>query len=263
MLLRKLLTGTTVLCLVILVGCGRGEEAAQPQPPPAKPEGKSVDPATAATIQGRVLYQDGQPRRNRIRMAADAVCAQQHQGPVYSQEVTLNDNGTLRYVFVYVKSQALADYSFPTPTQPVVLDQRGCIHEPHVIGAQTNQDIKILNSDPTTHNIHPVPQNNREWNTSMPPNTDPLVRSFPREEVMIQIKCNVHPWMKSYVGVVSHPFFYVTGEEGTFEISGLPPGDYTIVAWQEKLGTVEQTVTVGASETKAVDFSFTPGGSTD
>ena len=170
MLLRKLLTGTTVLCLVILVGCGRGEEAAQPQQPPAKPEGKSVDPATAATIQGRVLYQDGQPRRNRIRMAADAVCAQQHEGPVYSQEVRLNDNGTLRYVFVYVKSQALAGYNFPTPTEPVVLDQRGCIYEPHVIGAQTNQDIKILNSDPTTHNIHPVPQNNREWNTSMPPN---------------------------------------------------------------------------------------------
>ncbi|MFQ5724511.1 MAG: carboxypeptidase regulatory-like domain-containing protein [Terriglobia bacterium] len=263
MLLRKLLTGTTIVCLVTLFGCGRGEEPEQPQPPTERAAGKTVDPATAATIQGRVLYQDGQPRRNRIRMAADAVCIQQHQGPVYSQEVALNDNGTLRYVFVYVKSQALADYSFPTPTEAVVLDQRGCLYTPHVIGAQTNQEIKIMNSDPTTHNIHPIPRNNREWNTSMGPNAEPLLRSFPREEVMIPVKCNVHPWMRSYVGVLSHPFFAVTGQDGTFKISGLPPGDYTIIAWQEKLGTVEQTVTVGASETQEVDLSFTPGGSSD
>lgn len=263
MLMRKLLTGATILCLVLLVGCAReeGEEVAPPTE--AKPAGKTVDSATAATLTGRILYRDGKPRATRIRMAADAVCTQQHQGPVYSQEVVLNDNGTLRYVFVYVKGSGLSEYSFPTPTEPVVLDQEGCIYKPHVVGVQTNQDVKILNSDPTTHNIHPVPRNNREWNTSMPPSAQPLVRSFPREEQMIPVKCNVHPWMRSYVGVLSHPFFAVTGEDGSFEIAGLPPGEYTLVAWQEKFGTVEQTVTVGANEIKSVELTFAPSGGAD
>ncbi len=97
----------------------------------------------------------------------------------------------------------------------------------------------------------------------MPPGRDALVRAFPREEIMIPVKCNVHPWMKSYIGVVSHPYFDVSDSEGAFEISGLPPGDYTLVAWQEKFGTVEQKVTVAANETKSVEFSFSPEGGAD
>jgi hypothetical protein len=125
-----------------------------------------------------------------------------------------------------------------------------------MVGVQAGQTLKILNSDPTTHNIHPVPANNREWNTSMSPGGSPLERTFAREEVMIPVKCNVHPWMKSYIGVLKHPFFAVTGKDGTFEIKGLPPGEYTIEAWHEKLAPMTQKITVAAKDSKAVDFTL-------
>ena len=256
---RKLLGTTSILLVLFLAGCGGAEKPAEEaaKTETAAPAGPAVDPATAATITGKVIYKNGKPKANRIRMDADAACAALHGTPVYSEEVVVNDNGTLRSVFVYVKA-GLGNYSFPTPTQPVVLDQKGCLYTPHVVGAQVNQDVKILNSDATTHNIHPVPAVNREWNTSMPPGAEPLVKNFPREELLIPVKCNVHPWMKSYLGVLKHPFFAVTGPDGTFTIKGLPPGSYTIAAWQEKFGTVEQQVTVGAKETKSVDFTISP-----
>ncbi|MBI4465909.1 MAG: carboxypeptidase regulatory-like domain-containing protein [Acidobacteria bacterium] len=256
---RKLLGSATILALVLLAACGGAEKPAEVAEKPAAeaPAGPPVDPATAATVTGKVVYKDGKPQPNRIRMDADAACAAMHGTPVFSHEVVVNDNGTLRYVFVYVK-EGLDNRTFPTPKEPAVLDQRGCLYTPHVVGVQTNQDVKILNSDSTTHNIHPVPTNNREWNTSMPPGAEPLVKNFPREELLIPVKCNVHPWMKSYIGVLKHPFFAVTGIDGTFTLKGLPPGEYTIAAWQEKFGAVEQKVTVGPKETKTVDFTITP-----
>lgn len=256
---RKLLAGCTTLLLLTFVACGGAEKpAATPESATtAGPAGQPVDPATVATITGKVMYKDGKPKANRIRMDADAACAALHGTPVYSEEVVVNDNGTLRYVFVYVKD-GLDKYSFPTPKEPAVLDQHGCLYSPHIVGVQVNQDLKIVNSDQTTHNIHPVPSVNREWNTSMPPGTEPLVKNFPREELLIPVKCNVHPWMKSYIGVLKHPFFAVTGADGTYTIKGLPPGTYTVVAWQEKFGSVEQKVTVGPKESKTVDFTVSP-----
>jgi len=255
---RQLLSGATLLLLLFYAGCGGAEKPAVTETAATEaPAGPPVDPATAATVTGKVVFKNGKPRANRLRMDADAACAALHGQPVFSDEVVINDNGTLRYVFVYVKS-GLGNYSFPAPKEPAVLDQHGCLYTPHVIGVQTNQDVKILNSDQTTHNIHPVPSVNREWNTSMPPGAEPLIKSFPREELLIPVKCNVHPWMKSYIGVLKHPFFAVTGADGSFTIKGLPPGDYTIAAWQEKFGTVEQKVTVGAKETKSVDFTISP-----
>jgi hypothetical protein len=124
------------------------------------------------------------------------------------------------------------------------------------MAVQTNQNIEVTNSDPTNHNIHPLPKTNREWNESQPPNGDVKVKQFPREELMIPVKCNVHPWMRSYISVVGHPFFAVTGDDGSFSIKGLPPGEYTLEAVHEKYGAKEMKVTVGAKESKAVDFSF-------
>ncbi|MFN8008285.1 MAG: carboxypeptidase regulatory-like domain-containing protein [Terriglobia bacterium] len=247
--------------LLMLSACGGGEkpaESTENKPAesgaPAGPVTK-VDPATAATITGKVNFDGEAPKPRQIRMDAEASCAALHKEPVYAEEVVVNDNKTLEYVFVYVK-EGLGDKVFETSSEPVTLDQKGCLYHPHVVGVQTNQPVKILNSDPTTHNIHPVPANNREWNTSMSPGGQPLDRTFAREEIMIPIKCNVHPWMKSYIGVVKHPFFAVTGKDGTFTIKGLPPGDYTIEAWHEKLGTTTQKVTVGPHETKTVDFTL-------
>jgi hypothetical protein len=137
-----------------------------------------------------------------------------------------------------------------------VIDQAGCQYVPHVVAVQVNQPIEVKNSDPTTHNIHPTPANNREWNESQPQGAPALQKSFAREEIAVPVKCNVHPWMKSYIAVLSNPYFHVTGKGGTFELKSLPPGDYTLVAWHEKLGTQEQKVTLGPKDSKTVEFTF-------
>lgn len=254
---RKFLLVVTISLLFILGACkkeaeeARTEEGTAPEAAPAA----AIDPATAATVTGKVVFQGTAPKGKPIRMDAEPSCVKQHAAPVRSQEVVVNDNGTLRYVFVYVK-QGLGDRTFPAPKEPAILDQKGCLYIPHVAGLQVGQELHVLNSDPTTHNIHPVPKSNREWNESMPPGVGKLVKTFPREELAIPVKCNVHPWMKSYVSVLKHPFFAVTGSAGTFEIKGLPPGEYVIEAWHEKYGMVEQKVSLAAKESKTVEFVF-------
>jgi len=244
---------------LLLVACGGGEqkpgETAESKPAESAGPVTTVDPATAATITGKVSFEGEKPKGRQIRMDAEAACAALHKEPVFAEEVVVNDNKTLQYVFVYVK-EGLGDKTFAPQTEQVVLDQKGCLYTPHMVAVQTGQTLKIHNSDPTTHNIHPVPANNREWNTSMSPGGQPLERTFAREEIMIPVKCNVHPWMKSYIGVLKHPFFAITGKDGTFEIKGLPPDDYTIEAWHEKLGTTTQKVTLAAKDSKTVDFTL-------
>ena len=252
----KLLWFLIVVLALGIAGCAKKEEAppareaAEAQPPPTP-----IDPATVGSITGKVSFDGSKPKARVIRMDAEPDCKRLHSSPVRSQEVIVNKNGTLLNVFVYVK-QGLSNYSFETPKTPVTMDQDGCIYSPHVIGVQTGQEIHVLNSDPTTHNIHPLPKNNREWNVSQPPGADKIVQSFPREELLIPVKCNVHPWMRSYIAVLKHPFFAVIGEEGTFELKGLPPGEYVVAAWHEKYGTQEQKVALGPTEAKSVDFAF-------
>jgi hypothetical protein len=124
----------------------------------------------------------------------------------------------------------------------------------------TGQTVQIKNDDPTTHNIHPTPKDNREWNESQPPSAPALEKNFTREEIMLPVKCNQHPWMKMYVNVVKSPFFAVTDKSGKYEIKGLPPGDYTLGFVHEKLGEQEQKVTVAPKEAKTVDQSFKAAG---
>jgi hypothetical protein len=159
-------------------------------------------------------------------------------------------------VFVWVKS-GLEGKNFAPPTTPVTLDQKGCVYEPHVIGIQANQALSVTNSDPFTHNVHPLPKNNPEDNRSQTAGAAPAEFKFPRQEVMIAVKCNIHPWMRSYIAVVNHPFFAVSGADGSFSIQGLPPGTYTIEAVHESLGNKEAQVTVGASETGEANFNYT------
>ena len=247
-----------MLVLVFIpVACDSGETKEAPHeaaPSDVEPSRVSPDLSEAGNVSGKVNFTGTQPKMSRIRMGAEPACEKKHTQAVVSQVVHVNDNGTLKYVFVWVK-EGLGDYKFETPSQPVTLDQAGCMYKPHVFGVQTKQDIKILNSDPITHNIHPLPKNNREWNISQS-GSQKYTRSFPRQEVMIPVKCNIHPWMKSYIGVVAHPYFAVTAEAGTFDLKDLPPGDYTIQAWHERFGTLEQQVTVGPEESKEIDFSF-------
>ncbi len=250
-----------VLLSAALVGCGGGNKPSEEKPAetsstaaPAAAPAATVDPATAAEITGKVSFEGQAPAKVRIHMDAVPACTEANKEPVYSEEVVVNDNKTLKNVFVYVKDGLTG--SFPPPSEPVLLDQKGCWYHPHVLGVMAGQKLDIKNSDPTNHNIHPMPQSNREFNQSQPPGSADLMQDFARPEVMIPVKCNVHPWMKAYIGVTSNPFYAVTDDKGNFTIKGLPPGTYTIEAWQEKYGTQDQKVTVGPKESKTVDFSY-------
>ncbi len=256
---QKILFSLLIVPLLLLLGCGgkKTEVSEQPFEAPSGAQPTPIDQSTVAAITGKVVFQGGKPKLARIMMDQDPVCVQKHSGAVYAEDGGMNSNGTLPNVFVYVKEGA-EKYTFSTPTDPVVLDQNGCVYKPHVLGIQVGQDLHIISSDPTTHNIHPMPKNNREWNESQAPGAAPLEKKFARSEIMIPVKCNQHPWMRAYVGVTKNPFFSVTGSDGTFTIKGLPPGDYTVEAWTATYGTQEQKVTVGSKETKTLDFAFKP-----
>jgi plastocyanin len=209
---------------------------------------------TGATVRGIVRFEGKAPAAKAISMAADPDCAKQHPSPLMAQEVMTDAKGDLQNVVVFV-SEGLGDRTFDAPSQPVVVQQKGCMYQPHVLAVRANQTLQLVNDDPTSHNIHPQPANNREWNKAEPPGTK-MEESFAREEIAIPVKCNVHPWMRGYIAVFKHPYFAVTGKDGGFDLSNLPPGTYTIKAWHEKLGTSTQTVTISGNETKEISFVF-------
>jgi hypothetical protein len=170
--------------------------------------------------------------------------------------VVVVNQGLLANVFVYVKSGLPPGGSYPAPTNAVVLDQSGCLYHPRVIAAMVNQPIEIHNSDAALHNIKAVPKKNRGFNISQPSQGMKTTRMFGMPEMAVPLECNVHGWMHAQAFVMDHPFFAVTGEDGSFTIKGLPAGTYTLEAWHEKLGTKNVTVTVAANGTASTDFSF-------
>jgi plastocyanin len=244
-----------LLGLLLLVGCGK-KETAEEQPaapsPATAPAATPIDPATAATVSGTVKFEGAAPKPAKIDMSQDPNC----QGANVAENVVVSD-GHLQNVFIYVK-EGLGNRAFDVPKDAVTLNQTGCKYHPHVLGVMAGQTIKIVNGDPTTHNIHPTPKDNREWNESQAPKAAPLEKSFAREEVMLPVKCNQHPWMRMFVNVVKNPFYAVTGPDGKFEIKGLPPGDYTLAFVHEKLGEQDQKVTLAAKDAKTVDATFKP-----
>jgi len=240
-----------MLGLLLLVGCSKKEsETSEAQPAAAAPAPSPIDPTTVASISGSVKLDGATPKPTKIDMSQDPACKGTN-----TAETIVADNGELANVFVYVKD-GLGDRTFAVPTEPATIDQQGCKYHPHVLGVMAGQNIEIKNDDPTTHNIHPTPQSNREWNESQPPQTAPIEKNFAREEIMLPVKCNQHPWMKMYINVVKNPFYAVTGPDGKYEIKGLPPGDYTIAFVQEKLGEQDQKVTLAAKDSKTVDQTF-------
>lgn len=211
-----------------------------------------ADPATAATVSGTVNFDGAPPRLRPIDMSNDPGC----KGQTASEQVVVDD-GHLSNVLVYVKS-GLAPGIYDPPKQSVSIKQEGCRYVPHMAAVMVGQPVQFEDDDQTLHNIHPMPKNNREWNQSQMPNSQPLAKSFTRPELMMPIKCNQHPWMHMYLSVLSNPYFAVTGKDGTFTLPNLPPGTYTIAAVQEKYGEKTQTITVGVKENKNLNFSYQP-----
>ncbi len=250
-----------VLALAVIpAACGGGNQEQAPASSGSaagggtEPAAASVDPATAANITGTIKLEGDAPKPDAIKMNADPVCMREGKGQT-TEFVVTGDGGALQNVFVYVKD-GLGNRTFSAPQQAVVLDQKGCHYRPHVFGVMVGQPLEVVNSDPTLHNIHAMPKSNQEFNTGQPIQGMKFNHTFTAKEVMVPFKCDVHGWMNAYAGVLEHPFFATTDDSGKFEIKGLPPGDYTIEAWHEKLGTQEQKITVGAKESKEANFAF-------
>jgi len=241
---------TAVLVAATLAAAcvGKGEEA----PPPAAVT-NPVDPATAGAITGIVKFEGKAPAAQPITMDSDSYCEKQPRNTIES--VVVGDGSGLQNVFVYVKD-GLGNRVFPVPSTAVVLDQKGCRYAPHVLGVQVGQTLEIDSSDNTLHNVHAVPQQNREFNMAHQLAGIKHTHVFSAKEVMVPFKCDVHKWMNAFVGVLDHPFYAVTAGNGRFELKGLPPGTYTVEAWHEKMGTQTQTVTIGEKQTSDVAFTF-------
>jgi hypothetical protein len=213
--------------------------------------------ADSASISGKITFDGTPPKRKKITTDADPKCAEMHaDSPLLSEEVVVNPDGTLKNVFVYVKT-GLEGKTYDVPKEPVTINQTGCHYEPHVFGIMAKQELDILNSDDTLHNIHAMPTKSTEFNVGEPNKGMIVKRKFANPEVMVHFKCDVHPWMSAYVGVMDNPFYSVTGDDGTFSLKGLPAGEYTVAAWHEKYGEQVQKIKVGDGEAKTVDFKFT------
>jgi hypothetical protein len=258
MKLRMLCLSSAAVLLAMNFGCSKSEQPAATSNPeqPAAAEGAVWHPTgDEGSVTGKVSFKGEAPKFKAISMDADSVCAAKHSGPVYPQAVVVNSNGTLANVIVYVK-RGLEGKTFKVPDEAVTLDQDGCMYKPHVVGIQARQQLKVITTDKTTHNIHPMPKVNREWNVSQPPGADPILQTFSRPEVSIPVKCNQHPWMRAYIHVLSHPFYAVTGADGSYELKGLPPGKYEIEAVQEQYGAMTQSVTVAPKQAVSSDFNY-------
>jgi len=250
----------TLGCCVIAalaVGCGGTDssKSAEPSAPAAAPDAKKVDAGTAGNITGKVVLEGTPPAPTTFKMTSDPACG---AGEGHSESFVV-DNGALQNVFVYIKDGLGNKYIFDTPTEPVKLDQKNCHYTPHVLGVRVTQPLEIVNSDNTMHNVHGMPETNREFNFGQIVAGMKNTVAFTTPEVMIPFKCDVHAWMNSYIGVVNHPYFAVTGTGGKFEMKTVPPGTYTIEAWHEKLGRQTQSVTLGEKDTKDITFTFKAG----
>jgi plastocyanin len=243
----------TVAALLFLAGCGGSKQPA-PEASASLPEAH-VDPATAGTISGKVIFTGEAPKMPEIDMSSNPNCERQYKGPQKAQVVVVNPNKTLRNTFIWIKDGLPREHWTP-PSQPATLDQRGCVYEPHVLGIMEGQQLEILNEDPVNHNVHAESQVNPAWNESQAPRAEHKFKTFNSEEVLFPVTCSVHPWMRSYIGVSPHPFFAVTGDDGSFTLKGVPPGTYTVEAVHEKYGRKEGKLTLAPSGMASIDFTY-------
>lgn len=279
-------SGLVLTVAILAAGCGGGDktpdngEGTKATPPGNGPEtapsdGEKSPAANAfpadkatATLSGRVFYEGDPPPQDRtvseevIAAANDAYCKKHHlDNPVLIEDLIVSPEGALRNVLVYVKKFP-EDWTHTPSADPVVLDQVNCTYVPHVFGVMVGQPIEVTSNDDTPHNVHLFARRKAGENFAIAKGKKKNVEfKFPEPLGSSYFMCDYHGWMKAWVGVFKHPFFAVTGEDGSFTLPKLPPGTYTIAAWHEQpdlLKPQEREVTVKAGETQTVDFTFKP-----
>jgi hypothetical protein len=226
-----------------------------PPPPPKPVEIPPVvlpEPIKPGTIRGVVKILGVPPKRKLLRLNADPKCAALHDGQMLADDIVVDEGNNVRWAFVYVSKGNTS--STPGPLPPVLIDQVGCRFEPHVLGVQVNQPINIFNNDPLLHNVHALPFENKEFNFGLPSAGQFETKRFSRKEVMVQIKCDVHPWMSAWIGVLDHPYFSVTSGTGSYGIVNLPPGRFKVAVWHERYASVEQEIEVPSGGDAKLDF---------
>jgi len=212
-------------------------------------------PPSGGAISGKVTLSGNPPKSKPLDLSKEPDCVKMHaSNPLLPENVLTGPGNSLRNVVVYISAGA-ADNS-PVPSTPVIYDQKGCHYTTHVLAFRVGQEVKISNSDPISHNIHPLAKINREWNKIQPSGTPPFSYSYEHEE-FIPIKCNIHLWMQGYFVILKTSHFAVTGDNGRFSLPDLPPGHYTITAWHETYGTISKEVTLAGGESLSLDFTFT------
>jgi plastocyanin len=208
-----------------------------------------------AIVNGKVTLKGVAPKLKPVDVSKEPVCVKMHASdPLFPETVLTGYGNTLRNVVIYISAGDNENEAIPST--PILYDQQGCHYTTHVVAFRVGQEVRISNSDPISHNIHPIAKVNREWNKIQLPGVPPFSYSFDREEI-IPVKCNIHPWMQGYFVILRTGHFAITGDDGQFTLPNLPPGHYTITAWHESYGTQNKDVTITGGETQSLDFSFT------
>jgi hypothetical protein len=217
-----------------------------------------VSAAGTGSITGTVKLTGTPPHMRGIDMSKDPYCVKQHENnPAKMENVVVSSDGGLQNVVLYISEGLSGGELSAVPSEEPTVDQHNCMYTPHVVAMDVNQKFKVTTSDQTTHNIHPLPapgSGNIGWNKSQPPGAPPIETSWKAPEA-ISVKCNIHPWMHGWQVVVKGPYA-MTDEKGNYTIKNVPPGSYTVTAWQEEYGTQTAKVTVAAGQPGKADFTF-------
>jgi len=239
-----------VLTSLLLAACDSG-------PPPLPPRTPTpLDHAVTGTVAGDVRVAGAVPAMTQVRFSGFPECGAQHREPVPAGDLRVQD-GKLAGAFVWLKD-GLGDRVFAIPTEPVEIDQSGCLYQPRVAGARVGQTIRFVNGDPLLHNVHGTPKASPPWNVSLSRRGAMREIRLDRPEIMVAVRCDLHPWMQAWLGIVDHPYFAVTGPDGAFTLPDVPPGDYTLAVWHERLGTRETRITLPPKGTATATFTY-PG----